>query len=299
MNKVQHISQNATLNSVEMINTISGNIYGYAHNGHRAKRYNFSDYMSGGEFKSNGYSWMQGKQEPRFGEWTKMMIKGRGLFEVYDKKYNKTYYTRAGDFHLNATGDLVTATGFKVQGIPLTGAVTQIKGPLPEDQGYNQIPNPNLADPFNNPYTNNKQNLNPPGEPIARAQDIRIPLDPRNGRYLGKFDEIKAGEDGILYGRDGRNIVSLYKLRIVDFNNRNGLKDIKDGVFFKATSESGVPIMKTAGSFNIIGEALEKSNSYIKIEAHNLTDAQRYFQSASQIHKLADKISGTAIEMIQ
>ena len=298
MNKVQHISQNATLNSVEMINTISSNIYGYAHNGHRAKRYKFSDYLTGGEIHNNGYSWAQGKQEPRFGEWSKMMIKGRGLFEVKDPKYQKTYYTRSGDFHLDASGFLVTSEGFRVQAIPLTASVTKVKGPLPDVANYKQV-NPNFVDPFNNPYTNNKQNLNPPGNPIAGTDHVFLGLDPRNGRYLGKFDELKVGEDGVIYGRDGRNIVSLYRLRVVDFNNLNGLQDVKDGIYYKSTDHSGLPVMKKNSNTTIIGEALEKSNSWIKVEAHNLTDAQRYFQSATQIHKLADKISGTAIEMIQ
>jgi flagellar hook protein FlgE len=299
MNKVQHISQNATLNSVEMINSISSNIYGYANNGHRAKRFKFSDYASGGQFKSNGYSWAQGKQEPRFGEWTKMMIKGRGLFEVQDPKSRETYYTRLGDFHLDATGFLVSSEGLKVQAIPLAAGVTKLQGPLPGDlSSYKRI-DPNLVDPYNNPYTNNRQRLNPAGNPIAASGEVFLGLDPRNGRYLGKFDEIKVGEDGVIYGRDGRNIVSLYRLKVVDFNNLNGLQDIKDGVYYKATDRSGMPIMKTNTDTVVIGEALEKSNSWIKVEAHALTDAQRYFQSASQIHKLADKISGTAIEMIQ
>ena len=123
MNKVQHMSQNATMNSVQLINTISGNIYGYAMNGHRAKRYRVSDFMNGGEIKQSGYSWMQGKQEPRFGEWTKMMIKGRGLFEVKDSRKQQNYYTRLGDFHVDGTGYLVTAQGYKVQAVPLLASV--------------------------------------------------------------------------------------------------------------------------------------------------------------------------------
>ena len=286
------------MNSVQLINTISGNIYGYAMNGHRAKRYRFSDFMSGGEIKQSGYSWMQGKQEPRFGEWTKMMIKGRGLFEVKDARKQQNYYTRLGDFHVDGTGYLVTAQGYKVQAVPLLASVSELRGPLPEKDGYMQVM-PHFEDPYHNPYTNNRQNLNPPGREIAQTEDVYLGLDPRNGRYLGKFDEVKVGEDGVIYGRDGRNVVSLYKLRVVDFNNVDGLKDMKDGVYFKATDRSGLPIMKRDSDTVVLGEALEKSNSYIKIEAHNLTDAQRYFQSASQIHKLADKISGTAIEMIQ
>lgn len=297
MNKIQHVSQNATLNSIELIDTISSNIYGYTHAGHRAKRYAFSDFMNGGEIRDNGYRWSQGQQIPRIGEWTKMMIKGRGMFTVRNPKNGENIYTRLGDFHLDAQGNLVTMEGFKVQGTPLIGAATHLSGPNLSIPDYKQV-NPHFADPFNNPYTNNAQEINRPGDPIGGIQDVNLGLDRRNGRYLGNYDEIRVGEDGVVYGRDGNNVVSLYKLSVVAFNNPNGLKNIKDGVYFKATDRSGLP-SHTVNESIVIQEALEKSNSWIKVEAHNLTDAQRYFQSASQIHKLADKISGTAIEMIQ
>jgi len=297
MNKIQHISQNATINSIELIDTISSNIYGYTQTGHRAKRYAFSDFMNGGEIRDAGYRWTQGQQVPRIGEWTKMMIKGRGMFTVKNPKTGDNFYTRLGDFHLDAQGNLVTLEGFKVQGAPLVGAATRLRGPDISKPGFKQV-NPLFVDPFNNPYTNNAQEINHPGSPIGGVDDVNLSLDRRNGRYLGNYDEIRVGEDGVVYGRDGNNIVSLYKLSVVDFNNPDGLKDVKDGVYFKATDRSGLPSLGVHESI-VIQEALEKSNSWVKVEAHNLTDAQRFFQSASQIHKLADKISGTAIEMIQ
>ena len=296
MNKIQHISQNATLNSIELIDTISSNIYGYTHAGHRAKRYSFSDFMNGGEIRDNGFRWSQGQQIPRIGEWTKMMIKGRGMFTVRNPQNGENVYTRLGDFHLDAQGNLVTMEGFKVQATPLIGAATHLHGPNLSIPDYKQV-NPHFVDPFNNPYTNNAQEINAPGAPVGGIQDVNLALDRRNGRYLGNYDEIRVGEDGVVYGRDGNNVVSLYKLSVVDFNNPDGLNNIKDGVYFKATDRSGLPSYGVHESI-VIQEALEKSNSWIKVEAHNLTDAQRYFQSASQIHKLADKISGTAIEMI-
>ncbi len=297
MNRIQHLSQNATANSVELMDVISSNIYGYSMNGHRAKRYSFSDFMNGGEIHDNGYRWAQGKQEPRIGEWTKMMLQGRGFFTVQDPRTQKPLYTRLGDFHLDGEGNLVTIEGFKVQGIPLAGAQTRILGPIPGNPDFDQV-NPNFVDPFNNPYTNNAQSLNPAGPAVAPIGDINLSLDPRNGRYLGNFDEIRVGEDGVIYGRDGHNLVSLYKVHVVDFNNPDGLIDVKDGVYFKACPKSGLSSFGVNETL-VVSEALEKSNSWIKIEAHNLTDAQRYFQASTQIHKLADKISGTAIEMIQ
>lgn len=296
MNRIQHLSRNATLNSVDLIDTISGNLFGYAMDGHRAKRYSFSDYMQGGEIEANGYSWMQGKQSPRFGEWSKMMIKGRGFFSVQNPKNGEVYQTRLGDFHLDASGNLVTKEGFAVQGIPLIGTATRLNSQHPADMEF-RTHNPNFADPFNNPYTNNAQELNPAGAAVAPVQAVNLGLDRRNGKYLGQFDEVRVGEDGVIYGRDGNNMVSLYKLSLVTFNNNNGLKDMKDGIYFKATDKSGLP--SNTSSAIVIGEAIEKSNTWMKIETHNLTDAQRYYQAATQVHKLADKISGTAIEMIQ
>lgn len=296
MNKIQHISQNATLNSTEMINLISSNIYGYIHNGHRAKRYRFSDFMTGGDIKDAGFLWSQGKQEPRLGEWTKVMINGRGLFSVQDPKTQDIYYTRLGDFHIDAGGNLVTAEGYQVQAIPLAGMGTRLQGPDMGEVGFQSV-NPNWVDPFNNPYTNNAQYIHPSGQAVGDLQKVNLALDPSNAKYLGQYSQIKIGDDGVIYGKEGNHIISLYKLAVVDFNNLDGLRDVKDGIFFKATDQSGLPSLKQ--SPEIISEALEKSNVWVKVEAHTLTDAQRYFQAATQIHKLADKITGTSIEMIQ
>lgn len=297
MNQIQHLSRNATLNSVELMDMISTNIFGYSQNGHRARRWNFSDFMNGGEINNAGYKMSQGKAEPRPGEWTKMMVKGRGFFTVKSPKGDGVLYTRLGDFHIDGQGNLVTIEGLKVQGTPLAGIATQLRGPDNNVPDYMQV-NPNFVDPYNNPYTNNSQPLNAPGRALGAAQDINIGIDMRSGKYLGKFDEIKVGQDGVIYGKDGPNLVSLYKISLATFNNLDGLTDVKDGVYFKSSPESGFPSYDVADDL-VLSEALEKSNTWVKMEAHYLTDAQRYFQAATQIHKLADKISGTAIEMIQ
>ena len=59
-----------------------------------------------------------------------------------------------------------------------------------------------------------------------------------------------------------------------------------------------MPTLASTGAV-IIAEALEKSNTNMKTEAHYLTEAQRSYQFATQAQKLADKITGTAIELIQ
>lgn len=49
------------------------------------------------------------------GKTTDMMIEGDGFFTVQSPDGQK-FYTRAGDFHFDSDGDLVTSTGFKVVG---------------------------------------------------------------------------------------------------------------------------------------------------------------------------------------
>lgn len=281
------------------MDTISGNIFGYGKNGHRAKRWGFSDFVNGGQFHDAGYDMHQGKQEPRIGEWTKMMIRGRGFFNVVNNRTGEAMYTRLGDFHLNGQGDMVTREGFKVQGLPLYGNATKLRGPDTRNPNYEQtIGDSAYLNPYHNPLTETSQQLNPPGRIVGNNQDINLSIDPVNGKYLGKFDSIKVDEDGIIYGKAGHSLVSLYKLSVVNFNNPEGLKNAKDDIYFSANRESGVPSMFSADSI-VISEALEKSNAWIKVEAHKLSEAQRYFQAATQVHKLSDKISGTAIEMIQ
>lgn len=301
MNRVQHLSQNASLTSTELIELLSNNIYGYHLNGYRAQRWSFSDYMNGGNMEKSGYSMFQGRQEPRIGEWTKMMIKGRGFFTVKDPKDGDTMFTRLGDFHLDAKGNMVTPEGYRVQGTPLQGVATRLSSPLQADPNYENQPmgDINYQDPFHNRLTDNAYELKRPGKVIGQTQDINLAIDPRNGKYLGYYDEIKVDEDGVLYGKDGNTLVSLYKVSVANFNNPEGLKDEKDGVYFSANPDISGPPSLFSGDSTVINEALEKANVWIKIEAHQLTDAQRYFQASSQLHKLADKITGTAIEMIQ
>jgi len=300
MSRLYHQSYNASLNAVELIDTISGNIVGYGKPGHRAQRWNFSDYMYGGQIQSAGYSTRQGGQEPRIGEWTKLMIRGRGFFTVQDSKNDQVLFTRLGDFHLDGVGNLVSKEGYKVMGLPLTGSTTRLYGPDPADpNAIYTSSNRDVA--LGNPYdkiTQNTQAMNPPGRPIDGPSPINLQIDPRNGRYLGFYDSIKIGDDGVVYGKDGNNLVSLYKLQISNFNNPEGLRDAKDGVYFSMSKESGAPSMFSADSV-VISEALERSNAWVKVESHYMTEAQRYYQAATQLHKLADKMTGTAIEMIQ
>jgi flagellar hook protein FlgE len=55
---------------------------------------------------------------------TDLAISGNGFFEVRDSVGGASYVTRAGDFHLDVNGYLVTSSGMRVQGYSDTGLST-------------------------------------------------------------------------------------------------------------------------------------------------------------------------------
>ena len=134
------------------------------------------------------------------------------------KNVAETMYTRLGDFHINGEGTMVTKEGFKLMGTPLEGSYTRLRPENRHDPyGMNELGNSDLymADnPFRYSENAAAQELHAPGRAIGNTQEINLSMDPRNGKYLGIYDEIKIGEDGIVYGKDGNNLVSLYKIQL-------------------------------------------------------------------------------------
>lgn len=61
------------------------------------------------------------------GKATDLGISGNGYFRVKDTASGSEYVTRAGDFHWDTQGYLVTSQGFRVQGVNSSGAIGDIK----------------------------------------------------------------------------------------------------------------------------------------------------------------------------
>jgi flagellar hook protein FlgE len=80
-------------------------------------------------------------------------IQGNGFFQVKNAAGN-SLYTRAGDFHLDATGNLVTATGDRVQGWSAVNGVVSTTGAT----GDITVPASSLQTPT--PTSNFSLNLN-------------------------------------------------------------------------------------------------------------------------------------------
>jgi len=61
-------------------------------------------------------------------------IQGDGFFMVTDPSTNATLYTRAGDFQVDASGNLLTSTGQNVQGWTMTNGVLNTNGAVSDIQ---------------------------------------------------------------------------------------------------------------------------------------------------------------------
>jgi flagellar hook protein FlgE len=61
-------------------------------------------------------------------------IQGNGFFMVNDPSTNATLYTRAGDFQVDASGNLLTSTGQNVQGWTMTNGVLNTSGAVSDIQ---------------------------------------------------------------------------------------------------------------------------------------------------------------------
>jgi flagellar hook protein FlgE len=78
----------------------------------------FANYFANALTYGTGDSWNQGSIQAT-GNATDLAINGKGLFMVSNDDGN-TYYTRAGEFHLDADGNLVNVDDLNVQGYQLT-----------------------------------------------------------------------------------------------------------------------------------------------------------------------------------
>ena len=120
--------------------------------------------------------------------------------------------------------------------------------------------------------------------------EIKLWVDPDNGKYLGKYDEYEIKEDGILYGKanNGKDTTPLYKLSVMNFHNPLGLFEYKQGQFVE-TEESGKPVM---GRGEIRSGLLELSNADFKA---NIS----YYQQAKMQLELSNKMISSYKELLQ
>ncbi len=244
--------------------------------GYRENKINFRTYLGGiapdNLLKSTG----QGKSTPGTSD-ENVFLEGKGFFVIKNEQ-GKTSYTRLGEFKFDGEGVYKTADGKRVQGYILNDKGEIMQGTKPMD-----------ADIFTESTLNG-------GSVQIPTTDIKLWIDPGNGKYLGKFDEFKIEKDGIVYGKADKGKVKtpLYKIAIMNFHNPQELFEIKPGQFIE-TEESGKPVASTG---EVRGGLIELSNSSLGGNINFYKMAQTQWSVTNKLVQTNKQLLQEAIDLM-
>ncbi len=200
-----------------------------------------------------------------------VFLEGQGFFCVRTDE-GKIAYTRLGEFKFDKTGVYRTNDGSKVQGYVLNDKGEVMSGTRTLDEAA-----------FD-------ETLSQGGAMSIPTTEIKLWIDPDNGKYLGKYDEFEIKGDGILYGKsnNGKDMTPLYKLALMNFHNPQALFQYKDGHFLE-TEDSGKPVI---GRGEVRSGLLELSNVDFKANSN-------YYQQANVQMELAKTLITSYKQQLQ
>lgn len=240
---------------------IAENLFNIYTPGYRETKSNFKTYMGGAINNSNLKNISQGKSTPGTSD-ENIFLEGKGFFVIRNEK-GRIAYTRLGEFKFDGEGVYKTADGQRVQGYILNDKGEIMQGTKPADS--------NLFDGTDESGDISK----------IPTTDIKLWIDPSNGKYLGKYEDFEFKGDGILYGKaDGGKVMTpLYKIAVMNFHNPQALYEVKQGQFIE-TKDSGKPVI---GRGEIRGGLIELSNA-------SMSDNTNYYKMADMQMKIASAI---------
>lgn len=259
--------QAATRNWMDAVSENMVNMYTP---GYRENQVTFKTFLDAvqldGYLKNTG----QGKAIP--GTSTEnVFLEGNGYFVVRNDE-GRIAYTRLGEFKFDGEGVYKASDGSKVQGYILN------------DHGEIMAGTKTLTSAEFDETTANGGALSVP------TTEIKLWIDPDNGKFLGKYDEYEIKGDGILYGKSngGKDATPLYKIAVMNFHNPQELYQYKDG-YFVETAESGRPVI---GKAEITSGMIELSNIDFKANA-------TYYQEAKMQMELSNKLISSYKQLLQ
>lgn len=260
-------TQKATTNWMDVLSENMSNVYTP---GFKENKVNFQTFLGGAILDNPEKNLGQGKSTPGTSS-SNLFLEGKGYFVVKNSE-GKSIYTRKGDFTFDKEGVYKNKDGNTVQGYILND-----KGEIM--QGTSAI----NADLYQQTSANG-------GAMNIPTTNIKLWIDPNNGKYLGKYDDYEIKGDGILYGKanKGQNVVPLYKIANMNFHNPAGLYEIQQGQFIQ-TEDSGSPVM---GNGEVRSGLLEMSNVDFK---GNIA----YFQQAKVQLELTNKLISTNKQLLE
>ena len=256
--------------TVNWINVLSDNMTNVYTPGFREKQVNFKTFLGGTVSDDYDKKLGQGKSTPGTSN-ENLFLEGKGFFLVKNSN-GKSIYTRLGEFKFDGEGVYRDRDGNTVQGYILND-----KGEIL--QGTKSI----SADLY-------QQTALKGGSLDIPTTNIKMWIDPNNGKYLGKYDDYEIKNDGTIYGKadGGKRTVPLYRITTRNFHNAQALYEFKDGQFIE-TAESGKPVL---GVGEIRSGLLELSNSDFKA---NIS----YYQMAKLQMEVTNKLISSNKELLQ
>jgi flagellar hook protein FlgE len=260
----------------DWINELSENLVNMYTPGYREKKFNFKTFLDGSMAAPMVYNTGQGKSTPGTSD-ENIFLEGSGYFVLRNDK-GRVVYTRLGEFKFDGEGVYRSHDGQAVQGYILNDKGEIMNGAKPVD-----------ADSFVNTAFDG-------GAASVPTTNIKLWIDPSNGKYLGKYEEFEFKEDGILYGKaDGGKVKTpLYKVAIINFHNPHMLYKVADGQYVE-TEESGKPVV---GRGEVRGGLIELSNADFDGNLTAYKQAQLQVDLTNQIIKSYKDLLKNAIEMM-
>ena len=244
--------------------------------GYRESKISFSTFLSGTQVDQKLKNTGQGKAIPGTSK-ENVYLEGEGFFVVRDK-FGTPTYTRLGEFTFDKEGVYKTKDGKTVQGYILNDKGEIMSGTHPVN-----------SDTFNETAING-------GTLDIPTTNIKLWIDPNNGKYLGKYDDFEFTGDGILNGKanGGKVVVPLYKLAVMNFHNPEELYEIKPGQFIE-TEASGTPLI---GRGEIRGGLYELSNIDFNQNIAFYKQAQVQLELTSKLISQDKNLLQTAMRML-
>ncbi len=260
-------TQKSTTNWIDVIAHNMTNVYTP---GFREQQVNFKTFLGGAISEDYDKKIDQGKSTPGTSK-ENLFLEGKGFFLVKDAT-GKSIYTRLGEFKFDNEGVYRDRSGNTVQGYILND-----KGEIM--QGTKSV----TSDLY-------EETAMKGGALDIPTTNIKMWIDPNNGKYLGKYDDYEIKNDGTIYGKadNGKRTVPLYRVTTRNFNNASALYEFKDGQFLE-TEESGKPLI---GVGEIRSGLLEMSNADFK---GNIS----YYQMAKLQMDIANKLISTQKDLLQ
>lgn len=195
-----------------------------------------------------------------------LAITGDGYFNVQNG--SQSYYTRAGNFYLDASGNLVTSGGEQVLGYSPTDLQTGITSTTTL-------------------------------KPLAINDTVAQAAPPTSTASMQSFS---IGSDGIITAvMDDGTTKSLGQIALSKFSNPGGLVK-SGGSLYQSSGNSGKAVVNPPGqkgSGALQAGELEMSNVDMAEEFTGMIEAQRGFQANAKTITTADQILQTLVNLKQ